>query len=446
MLPGRQAAWSRRWVPDHAVRAGAHWRHGCASPTRRVAAGARNRAGRCLRASTATRRRLDAAACAAPCAAWPRSDKRRPRRPTRRRRCSSPRRRSTSAMLETGRRRLGAIYQELQPSAWPRWLDWHGPVFTVSTACTSALNAVLAAARPDPPRVRPTKPWCSGSRLANRFTVGRLRRDATARARQPRSPWRAIGKGLVLGEAVAALHLTSQPARWQHRRWRQRGRWARPGRHRCPRPCSRCANGALAQSGLPPGDIDADQAAGGRQPRHRCHRDGSAAAACSIRCRRWCRSRPSIGHTLGAAGAAELRVADALPGNRHLAADPGRRGSRARRRARQPSAGARTCHVFASILGSAAAMPPSCSKTWRPRDERLAGHRAHVAIDPLPADWRDQLAARLGARPRRLGAWTELAMFGALRCLDAAGETALPAGRAAACRQPARPGATPPRP
>jgi hypothetical protein len=53
---------------------------------------------------------------------------------------------------------------------------------------------------------------------------------------------------------------------------------------------------------------------------------------------------------------------------------------------------------------------------------------ANVAVDPLPADWRDQLAKRLGERPRRLGSWTELALFGALRCLDAAGETALPPG------------------
>lgn len=54
--------------------------------------------------------------------------------------------------------------------------------------------------------------------------------------------------------------------------------------------------------------------------------------------------------------------------------------------------------------------------------------RAQVAIDPLPADWREQLAARLGERPRRLGSWTELAMLGALRCLDAAFEPTLPPG------------------
>lgn len=54
--------------------------------------------------------------------------------------------------------------------------------------------------------------------------------------------------------------------------------------------------------------------------------------------------------------------------------------------------------------------------------------QAHVAIDPLPADWRERLAQRLGERPRRIGAWVELALYGALLCLDAAHEEVLPAG------------------
>lgn len=45
---------------------------------------------------------------------------------------------------------------------------------------------------------------------------------------------------------------------------------------------------------------------------------------------------------------------------------------------------------------------------------------------PPPADWRAQLATRLGQRPRRIGEWAELALFGARRCLDSAGETDLP--------------------
>jgi hypothetical protein len=44
----------------------------------------------------------------------------------------------------------------------------------------------------------------------------------------------------------------------------------------------------------------------------------------------------------------------------------------------------------------------------------------------LPEDWRNQLATRLGQRPRRIGMLAELALYGALGCVDAAQETALP--------------------
>lgn len=47
---------------------------------------------------------------------------------------------------------------------------------------------------------------------------------------------------------------------------------------------------------------------------------------------------------------------------------------------------------------------------------------------PPPADWREQLAAMLGAKPRRIGTWAELALYGALCCMAAAGEKVLPAG------------------
>lgn len=46
--------------------------------------------------------------------------------------------------------------------------------------------------------------------------------------------------------------------------------------------------------------------------------------------------------------------------------------------------------------------------------------------DGLAENWREQLAARLGYRPRRIGVLAELALFGALDCLDAAKEKSLP--------------------
>ncbi|MET3461712.1 hypothetical protein [Variovorax atrisoli] len=53
---------------------------------------------------------------------------------------------------------------------------------------------------------------------------------------------------------------------------------------------------------------------------------------------------------------------------------------------------------------------------------------AHFVAHPPPEEWRDDLARRIGRRPRRVGVWTELAMYGARCCLDAAGEASLPAG------------------
>lgn len=53
---------------------------------------------------------------------------------------------------------------------------------------------------------------------------------------------------------------------------------------------------------------------------------------------------------------------------------------------------------------------------------RLLAQRA----EPVPPDWRERLAVRLGQRPRRIGAWAELALYGALECLDRAGEDHLP--------------------
>ncbi|MDO8291672.1 MAG: hypothetical protein Q7T29_02200 [Gallionella sp.] len=41
-------------------------------------------------------------------------------------------------------------------------------------------------------------------------------------------------------------------------------------------------------------------------------------------------------------------------------------------------------------------------------------------------DWRDQLVVRLGYRPRRIGILAELALYGALDCLDIAQESELP--------------------
>lgn len=45
---------------------------------------------------------------------------------------------------------------------------------------------------------------------------------------------------------------------------------------------------------------------------------------------------------------------------------------------------------------------------------------------PPPSDWREQLTRTLGVKPRRIGVWAELGLYGALRCMADAGEMTLP--------------------
>jgi hypothetical protein len=52
--------------------------------------------------------------------------------------------------------------------------------------------------------------------------------------------------------------------------------------------------------------------------------------------------------------------------------------------------------------------------------------RGRCIATPPAADWREQLARMLGAKPRRIGTWAELGLYGALRCMADAGEEALP--------------------
>ncbi|MDR2000102.1 MAG: hypothetical protein LBP94_01020 [Zoogloeaceae bacterium] len=47
---------------------------------------------------------------------------------------------------------------------------------------------------------------------------------------------------------------------------------------------------------------------------------------------------------------------------------------------------------------------------------------------PPAADWRERLTKMLGEKPRRIGLWAELGLYGALSCMAAAGESTLPDG------------------
>jgi len=91
-------------------------------------------------------------------------------------------------------------------------IGWRGPVFTVSTACTSAVNAVLAAADLIRGGVVPDA-LVLGIEFSNRLTLagfGGMQLLSPDRA----LPFGAARDGLVLGEAVAATVLSRTPSRW----------------------------------------------------------------------------------------------------------------------------------------------------------------------------------------------------------------------------------------
>jgi 3-oxoacyl-[acyl-carrier-protein] synthase-1 len=183
-------------------------------------------------------------------------------------------------------------------------LDWQGPVFTVSTACTSALNAVLAACD----LIRggeAAEALVIGAELDNRFTVagfGAMQLLAPDSAQ----PFGAGRKGLVLGEAVAALRLRAQPSRWQLAGGANVVDGRNPSGTEASAVQAMCL-GALAQSGLQPEDIDLIKVQAAGSPINDAI-EVEALRQVFDALPPLVSLKSAIGHTLGAAGAAELAL------------------------------------------------------------------------------------------------------------------------------------------
>jgi 3-oxoacyl-[acyl-carrier-protein] synthase-1 len=181
-------------------------------------------------------------------------------------------------------------------------LDWQGPVFTISTACTSALNAVLAAC--DLIRSgQADEALVIGAELGNRFTVagfGAMQLLSPDGAR----PFGAGRNGLVLGEAVAALRLGSRAARWRIAGGANVVDGRNPSGTEASAVLAMCHQ-ALAQSGLGPQDIGLVKVQAAGSPVN------DAIEALALKqvfdpLPPLVSLKSAIGHTLGASGAAEL--------------------------------------------------------------------------------------------------------------------------------------------
>ena len=88
------------------------------------------------------------------------------------------------------------------------WLDWQGPVYLVSTACTSSINAILSALA----LLRNglvSEALVLGVELDNHLTVPGFA-ALQLLTRGSSKPFSAARDGLILGEAVAALRFSTQ--------------------------------------------------------------------------------------------------------------------------------------------------------------------------------------------------------------------------------------------
>ncbi|MDM0115337.1 beta-ketoacyl synthase N-terminal-like domain-containing protein [Variovorax sp. J22R133] len=181
-------------------------------------------------------------------------------------------------------------------------IGWRGPVFTVSTACTSAVNAMLAAA--DLIRCgAAAQALVLGVEFRNRLTLagfGGMQLLSPERA----LPFGAERNGLVLGEAVAGVVLSATKARWRLAGGANVVGGATPTGADMDAVVAVC-QAALLQGGLRVQDIDLIKPQAAGSP------GNDAIEAAALR-QLWSEMPPMvalkqwIGHTLGAAGAAEL--------------------------------------------------------------------------------------------------------------------------------------------
>ena len=185
------------------------------------------------------------------------------------------------------------------------WLKWRGPVHAVSTACTSSLNALMAArALLDAGEVEHALVF--GIELDNRLTLGGFA-ALQLLSRTGGKPFGAGRDGLVLGEAVAALRLSTR----ETSSWRLCG-GANVVDGSQPTGASASALAAMYQralegSGLAASEIDLIkvQAAGSSG---NDEAEAQALRAAFGQIPPLVSFKAAIGHTMGASGAAEIAL------------------------------------------------------------------------------------------------------------------------------------------
>ncbi|OIR02092.1 actinorhodin polyketide putative beta-ketoacyl synthase 1 [mine drainage metagenome] len=185
------------------------------------------------------------------------------------------------------------------------WLQWAGPVYTISTACTSSLNALIAA-HALLSAGEEEEALVLGLELDNRLTLGGFAALQLLSLHGSR-PFAAQRDGLVLGEAVAALRLsTRSTASWRLTGGANVVDGSQPTGASAPA-VAEMYRRALAAGGLTANAIDLIKVQAAGSP------GNDAVEARGLR-EAFARVPPlvslkaAIGHSMGAAGAAEIAL------------------------------------------------------------------------------------------------------------------------------------------
>ena len=193
-----------------------------------------------------------------------------------------------------------------------QWLEWTGPVYLISSACISALQAMLAAATLIDSGTQDDA-IVLGIELHNRFSLSGF---AAMQLLTPTCP-KPLGSerdGIALGEAVAVLHLSSRPARWRM----CGGSNIVDGRDptgTIALTVAQLCRQVLTASGLEAGDIDLIKLqAAGSPMNDRNELTGLATVFDPLPA--VVTFKAALGHTLGASGAAEIALLTAALENK----------------------------------------------------------------------------------------------------------------------------------
>lgn len=227
------------------------------------------------------------------------------------------------------------------------WLDWRGPVFWMSSACTSSFNALLSARRLLDSGLY-DQALVLGIELRNQFTSAGFS-GMQLLAADTAKPLGRNRDGLVLGEAVGAILLGRKKARWRLRGGANQINGDNPvGADQ--QILTQTIALALKDAGCTSQEIDLIKLQAAGSPQNDAEEIAGLQAAFQAM-PPLTTLKPSLGHTLGASGAAELVLLTACleagicppSGNHDLDAELDARCSDAMPTARR--------NILANILG-----------------------------------------------------------------------------------------------